>query len=296
MERESTILSICIPTNGAVQWVVPSVESIFSQGCNNNLFEVVITDNGENDNLEKVLQKYHYPNLRYIKTSVAGFENQICAFKAGQGEYIKMINHRSRIKNGYLQKLLDFVHGHIEEKPSLYFSNGHLGNDNFIECDDFDIFMQHVSFWTSWEEGVGFWRTDLPRLDEIKFDKMFPAASILFGIRAESKFVIWNEVYSYQPKSDRVRNYDFFQVFAIGFLDMINDLRRNNRISIKTFNYVRHDMFRKYLISYYYQIVVKKSDKSIPLHNIAEKMSVYYSYRDYLWMKLYSHTLLRLKW
>lgn len=295
MEENTIILSICIPTNGAIQWVISSIESIFSQGCDNHLFEVVITDNGENDDLGKILGKYSYPNLRYIKTSAPGFENQIYAFKAGRGEYIKMINHRSRIMSGYLQRLIDFICGNMEVKPSLYFSNGHLGNESLIECDCFETFIRRVSFWTSWEEGVGFWQTDLPKLGEIKFDKMFPAASILFSIREESKFVIWNEVYSYQPKSDRVRNYDFFEVFAVGFLDMINDLRRTKRISINTFNYVRRDMFRRYLVGYYYQIVVKKTDKSIPLHNIAENMSVYYSFFDYLWMNLYGNTVMRVK-
>lgn len=295
MESNNFVLSICIPTYGIIDFVIPAIESIFLQGVDNTLFEVIITDNGKDSELGKVLEKYDYPNLRYIKTESNGFQNQIDSFKQSHGLFIKMINHKSRIKSGYLQKLIDFVLVNKEDKPSLYFSNGHLGNDSIIECDDFESFVRQVSFWTSWEEGVGVWREDLPKFDAIKFDKMFPAASILFGVREESKFIIWNECYSYQNKSDRIRRYDFFRVFAVNFLDMINDLRRENRITIDTFDFVRHDMYRRYLISYYNQILVRKKDKSIPLNDIAKNMSVYYSYGDYIWMKFYSYTILNLK-
>ena len=45
------LLSICIPTNGVVEWIIPAINSIYSQGVDNNEFEVVVTDNGEKDDL-----------------------------------------------------------------------------------------------------------------------------------------------------------------------------------------------------------------------------------------------------
>ena len=46
---QNTILSLCMPTNGVVEWVFPVLDSIFEQGCNSDDFEVIITDNGDKD-------------------------------------------------------------------------------------------------------------------------------------------------------------------------------------------------------------------------------------------------------
>ena len=43
---ERPILSLCMPTNGVVEWVFPVLDSIFGQNANSNEFEVVVMDNG----------------------------------------------------------------------------------------------------------------------------------------------------------------------------------------------------------------------------------------------------------
>ena len=63
---KNPILSICLPTNGSVQWVIPTLRSVYEQGVDLSLFEVVITDNGENSKLAEALIDFDYPNLRYI--------------------------------------------------------------------------------------------------------------------------------------------------------------------------------------------------------------------------------------
>ena len=53
MQEQRPVLSICLPTNGVVEWVIPTLESIYAQNVNFSLFEVVISDNGETT--EKVI-------------------------------------------------------------------------------------------------------------------------------------------------------------------------------------------------------------------------------------------------
>lgn len=36
------IVSLCMPTNGVAEWVFPVLDSIYNQGCDNNLFEIVL--------------------------------------------------------------------------------------------------------------------------------------------------------------------------------------------------------------------------------------------------------------
>ena len=52
------ILSLCMPTNGISEWVFPVLDSIYSQGCKNDDFEVVITDNGNNEEFKQYIKAY----------------------------------------------------------------------------------------------------------------------------------------------------------------------------------------------------------------------------------------------
>lgn len=292
---QQPLLSICIPTNGIIEYVVPSVESIYNQKIDNSLFEVVITDNGTDSELGEAIKNIEEPNLRYIRTDAQGFMNQLCAFKESKGIFIKMINHRALFHSGGLQKMIGLIKDYQDEKPMLYFPNGHLGGIEITKCQNLDEFINKVSFWSSWEQGVGIWQEDKGKLDYIEYDNMFPAASILFGIRKNSKYIIYDEKITYETPSQRVRQYDFFNTFAVKFLNIIKELQEKGRISSKSFNYIRKDMYRRYLISYYYQIVVTKTEKTIPQKDIDKSMSIYYSKWDYYFMVLYCHSVLRLK-
>lgn len=83
------ILSLCIPTNGILKWVIPTLESIYTQNVDNNLFEVIITDNGQDSELQKALGLYNYPNLSYIKTNDSGFLNLVTCLEKGHGLFCK---------------------------------------------------------------------------------------------------------------------------------------------------------------------------------------------------------------
>ena len=43
------LLSLCIPTNGISEWVFPVLDSIYNQKVDDSLFEVIVTDNGNNE-------------------------------------------------------------------------------------------------------------------------------------------------------------------------------------------------------------------------------------------------------
>ena len=41
-------LSLCLPTNGIMEWVFPVLDEIFRQDADINEYEVIVTDNGNN--------------------------------------------------------------------------------------------------------------------------------------------------------------------------------------------------------------------------------------------------------
>ena len=52
------LLSLCIPTYGVSEWVFPVLESIYNQAKDLTMFEVVVTDNGNNASFKEKIREY----------------------------------------------------------------------------------------------------------------------------------------------------------------------------------------------------------------------------------------------
>ena len=95
-------LSLCIPTNGISEWVFPVLDRIFSQNVDSRLYEVIVTNNGQNEDFHFAMNEYaqQHENLIYRQTDAYMFENQIEALRLASGQYLKFVNHRSLLEPG----------------------------------------------------------------------------------------------------------------------------------------------------------------------------------------------------
>lgn len=277
------LLSLCIPTNGAVEWILPVLESIYSQGYDNEKFEVVITDNGKDSQLPEHIAKMAYPNLRYRQTTDEGFLNLVTCLKDGKGLFCKMINHRSVMTPGSIEKMVDLVQKYKERQPIIYCVNGNINKPEIIECENLDSFVQNLSYWCSWSAGIGFWQKDLLNIDKIELNHMFPNASMLLDIRRDSEYVVWNGVYMKMADDAGKGGYDFYDTFAVVLLDIMSTLRKDGRIKKATFVKFKKDLFN-YLSSFYYSDVVCPTKRTYIVKDVRESMMVYYS--DYEYRKM----------
>ena len=269
------ILSLCIPTNGAVEWVLPVIESIYSQGYDNDKFEVVITDNGKDTQLPQHVAKMNYPNLRYRQTTDEGFLNLVTCLKEGKGLFCKMINHRSVMLPDSIKAMVALVERYKEGLPMIYCLNGNDRIDKVVECKSIDEFIQRLSYWASWSAGIGFWQKDLSNFEKLELDEMFPNASLLLGVRQETQYVIWNEPYFKMEDDAGKGGYDVFQTFGVGFLDLLSGLRIKKRISQDTFIKVKRDLYG-FLCSIYINEVLLPTKHTFIIQNIKQSMSIYY--------------------
>ena len=297
MENKELLLSICIPTNGVVEWVVPVIESIYAQGVDNALFEVVITDNGDKDDLQEAVKKYDYPNLNYSRNNSKGFTNQIDAFEKCQGVFCKMLNHRSKMLPGSIIKIISVINRYKEEKPIIYFSNGLIHGARFIECANINDFVDTLGVRASWSAGTGVWNSDINNIDMSIVDTTFPHTYFLFGIRQNSKYIIWNDAYFNMQDETGKGGYDVFDAFAVRYLKLINKLEINKRISINTFSNVKMDVF-KFLCSLYLNEVLLPTKNTFIIQNVYKSINVYYNWFYYLIMVFWAYvmfTLIRIK-
>lgn len=285
------ILSLCIPTNGAVQWILPVLDSIYNQKYDLSKFEVVITDNGKDSQLARYLKDYDYPNLRYRVTTDEGFLNLVSSLKDGRGLFCKMINHRSVLEYGTIEEMIELVNRYKDSQPIIYCSDGNVKGPEMIECRNMDQFIANLSYRASWSAGIGFWRKDIEKIDSVELDTMFPNASLLLNLRKESQYVIWNKKYEQMGDDAGKGGYDLYYTFSVIFLDLINGLRERGCISLSTFVKVKSDLFG-FLRGLYLNEVILPSNHTFILQNIPQSMDVYYG-RIYYW-KMVSGAWLRL--
>lgn len=284
------LLSLCIPTNGIVEYVIPVIDSIYSQNIDPTLFEVVITDNGGKDALKEALESRNFSNLHYYKTSSSGFTNQIDAFEKCSGLFCKMLNHRSRMLPGSINNLLNLIEKYKDEKPIIYCAEGRMSSEPIIECENLDEFVRNMSYWISWSAGTGAWRSDISNIRDKSINVMFPHTVFLFELRHDSKYVIWNGTYEVQASDKGKGGYDVFQTFGVTLLDLLSDLRIKNRISLETFITVKKGLLR-YLRKIYLEDVVLPTKHTYIIENVRIKLSVYYGVFEY-W-KIVSWSLCR---
>ena len=279
------VLSLCIPTNGAVEWVLPVIESIYAQGYDNEKFEVVITDNGKDSQLPEYITKLNYPNLRYKQTQDEGFLNLVSCLKKGRGLFCKMINHRSVLVGDSIEKMVDLVNRYKDTRPIIYCASGEIRKPEIVECRNLNDFVLNLSYWCSWSAGIGFWREDIPVIDTIALNKMFPNTSLLFEIRQESEYVIWNYPYQKMQDDSGKGGYDLFHTFGVDFLDLLNEQRIRGRITNDTFERVKKDLL-SFLNALYISEVALPTKHAFIIENVQRSMAVHYCKADYYAMVL----------
>ena len=272
-----------------MEWIMPVIESIYSQGYDNTKFEVVITDNGRDSKLPERLATVGYPNLRYKQTSDEGFLNLVSCLKEGKGLFCKMINHRSVLLPGSIAEMVSVVEKYMEEQPIIYFSDGVLSDKRiYIECPNIDSFVRHLSYYCSWSAGIGFWQKDIINIDTIILNKMFPNTSLLFEIRQDAEYVIWNEKYQNMGSDDGKGGYDLFHTFAVDLPDILSDLVRRRRISEQTFKLFKKELFG-FLRNLYYCEVVMPTKHTFIIKDVYDNITVYYGRRAYYMMVFWSY-------
>ena len=275
------LLSLCLPTNGISEWVFPVLDSIFSQEIDNSLYEVVVTDNGNNqDFFEKML--YYatlHSNLIYKKTNAYLFENQIEALRLANGDFLKFLNHRAVLEPDSLKWMIEFVEKYREEKPVIYLSNGQLELNENYETNSFDGFVRGIREFASWTTGVGVWKTDFEKIPDDKvYNKISPHSDVLFAERKKDKYVINDYLWCHEiDKSHKKKgSYDLYKAFGIEEFSITLGLYLDGDITVETLKAVKK-AYEKLLVRFYMIFSILKHPCSYNLKNFNKSTSIFFS-------------------
>lgn len=280
------IVSLCMPTNGVIEWVFPVLDSIYGQEVEEGLYEVVITDNGDNTEFKKRITEYKkdHTNLVYKETNALPFLNEIESYKCASGELIKFVNHRTKLVDGALRKLIEFAKKNENEKPIVYFSNGvlRLKQEQYI-YSNFDQFVKNLSYWSSWSTGMTIWKKDFERLPENidSFNELFPHTTVLFNERERDKYIIDNSIIFDELSQGKKKkgDYDLFGAFGIEYPGIICDLLRNGDITSETFRVILKDNLN-FIANLYFDYCIRKQYCSYKLDGFENIIGIFYSKKD----------------
>lgn len=276
------LLSICIPTNGRIEILKKTLDSIFFQVKDFSEFEVILSDNSKTDELPELLNQYqNIPNIVYQKTDAIGFLNSINALKIGSGELLKLHNNYTELKKGSLDILLKTIKKNQIAKPVLFFSNRSLKHISLEEYKNFNDFIYVLSYFSSWSTGFSIWNSDFQKCSYIDYNEMFPHTSLLFEQNRKDLYIINNEELFINQKVSKKGGYNLFKTFAIDYLDMLNVCLRNKQISENTFKHIKRDMFKNFLIEWYCNTRILKNDYTYILSGIKQSMSIHYNNFSY---------------
>lgn len=274
------LLSLCIPTNGVLEWVKPVLESIYCQNVDKALFEVIVTDNGESKTFQQFMESQQriYDNLHYRKTNAEGFLNQIESFRDSNGVFIKFVNHRMLLKQGVIERLVNFVRENMQTKPITYFLNGSLPLPEKNNYETFDDFVRALSYYSSWFAGVSLWKEDFDRISKnISYNKLFPHTTILFFPHEHRRYYIDNRIIMESLPEDHPKgNYNLFYAFAVEYPSILCDLYRNEYITMDTFFKIRDELL-SFLASLYIDYFIFKRKCSYDLSGMSQSITFYYS-------------------
>lgn len=241
------MLSICIPTYKREYLIDKLIEGIYSQNCDNSLFEVCITDNSETDETQNLIQsKYSgIENLHYKKVTCKGFLNSIEALKAGNGLLLKLHNDYSLFKEGSLQKLIDRAQKYQKDRPVIFYSL--RGKKDVETFNDFNGFMNRINYLSTWSTSFSIWKVDFDILlnKKIKCNYMYPHTSLLFGESKKTSYIVDDYPYFVNVEPKKKGGYNLVDNFVRIFLGIVKtDLLDKNLITNGTYRKIELNILR----------------------------------------------------
>lgn len=272
-------LSLCLPTNGIIEWVMPVLDNIYMQETNQEEWELIVTDNGDNKEFYEKMTAYaaKHDNLIYMKTNAVLFENQIEALRLATGKYLKFINHRSILEPGAIQWMIDVVKDQMSDKPIMYLSNDALGYKKPQTYKDFDAFIRGLREYGSWTTGVGVWRSDFKKIPtNHEYNKISPHSDVLYWVRDREKYLIDDRKWCHDIDSSHAKKgkYDLYRAFAVEEITVILGLFNDRSISADTFKYIVK-CYEKCVAGFYLTFSILHTPCSYTLDGFDDAMGIF---------------------
>ena len=242
------LLSICIPCYKRVEQVRVTLKSIFDENSDVPVsdYEVVISDNDPDREIDSILQEFNYPNLKYFYTNCEGFMNSYHVLTYAEGDCLKLHNSQSVFKKGSLARILSDARKAQAHKTLLFYSNGMLNKKRIIEYDNFNDFMFGLSYWSSWSNGFCIWKDEFDRIAGIELNQLFPHTSLFLTQHKAEHYTINDECLFEVQRISKRGGHNKFEAFTIEYPSLIDNAYSQGAITYRC----RQHILKKILLEF----------------------------------------------
>lgn len=283
------LVSICIPTRNRIVYLKKTVESIISDGVSISDYEIVISDNSDDNETSIFCEELIAGgvNVKYYRNPQKGFYNSIKALTLGNGHFLKLQNDYSKFLPGAFRNLVDLIRSELVDKPTIFFSNGTLKLNSTVKVNGKNRFIKVTNYQNTWSSAFAIWKTDLDsmRHDPSVVDEMFPHTSLLFDIKKEN-YIIDDHVYMQNISVERKGGYNIFYNFCILYLNMLEGLVQRQEISLVTYWYVKYKMLISFITPWYFWTVLTDQGYTFDCSNADVHIKKKYGVYGVLFVKL----------
>jgi len=274
------IVSFCIPSNGRVEILKKTLECFFDLNIDVDisLYEICISDNSQTNETEDMLKIFfNKKNIVYKKSNILSYLNLIESLKLGNGSLLKLHNDYSIFKKGMLALFINEIKIYVNTKPCMFFTSGNIKLNN-RNINDFDIFLQNISYWSTSATCFSIWKDDFDMLyRHININNMFPHTSFLFNSHYKSEFIIDNQLYIENQPLEKKGGYHITKTFCVDYIEMLYILFEENIITKKTYKLIKSDILYNFFPQWYVDIIIYKDKFTFDISNTFRYLCIYYN-------------------
>ncbi len=267
--KDNILLSICIPAFNRDDYLKNTLDSIVNQAKFPASCEVIISDNNSTDNTRAIGEYFSrkYSNVRYYRneTNIGAESNFLKLLNYGQGKYLKLHNDRACFYKDKLDELVKDIEN--SDHDVIFLLNENRGKQlevGLIECNNFDQFVQTVSYWSTWMCGIILKNEEYRNLKckDRAIASQLIQTDIMFRMLADCRSsLIINEKMLYEQALEAKGGYNLFKVFIGNYLGLYQDYLKDGTLSRKSYKKEKINLLRNFIFPWYTQIVLIKDKR-----------------------------------
>lgn len=281
------LLSICIPTYNRCDILDQNLNKLFSNpDFDNDIIEVVVSDNCSTDNTKEVIAKYPFVKY-YCNESNTSFYNLTTVLSYATAKYIKLFNDTFIFKSDALGWMIRKIKLHEKEHKNLFFYPNFLHNHNTVkEINSINGFFSECSYNTTWTASIGFWKKDFDCLsDKNRYAAQhFPQLEWMYRIVNNGKpTIIYFEDLFEITIPNKKGGYNVFKTFVEDYLSII----KSEKLSFFTYELEKYRLCRCFIYSWLQILFIKNDDDySFETKGVFKIIFNKYWYEPYLYPML----------
>jgi abequosyltransferase len=290
------LLSICIPTYNRCQVLDETLNKLFSNPeFNDELIEVIVSDNCSTDNTNEVVLKY--PQVKYfLNDHNIGPYNFTIVTSYANGKYVKIFNDTFSFKEFKLGWFLDKIIQHENDNKNLFFYPKSFSKRiESIQINSINDLFKHCSFHTTWSISTGFWKHDFELIiNKNKYtDLLFPQLEWMYRIVENGKptLIYFEDLFEIvvPPKKG---GYNVFNTFVNDYLEIV----KKEKINLFNYEIEKYRLCRYFVYPWMITLlIIDKQDYSFQTKGVYKLLIKKYWYEPYFYPMLILFWIKKLK-